>query len=483
MSVSSAVKEFEAELFGARLVVEVHPFSDSVCQRDFGPVQKQFLCPCIVLVSNNIGHILSAKLPGKIREIQTRASEDEKEAGTETKGQTTTSLATVVASHGKKATKFIWGSRWLCLLSRPVLSAIMDLAQNALLWVGAIEKKIPYKARTRAELVQFIMNVVSPYAVLDSRKHLYPTKFSTAVGSNPLPMKFYVDNPNQLLDQIWMRKATPAPKTETPVSLPYSQKPDEAMVSCLRSCYDLAKKHDGACYDETNFPLPPDWFEFFKVQHKNLLHLIPHIDISAYRPKKLPPNSDSAMLCGDTGMTTVSLNDPVTHRRLKFPCRGIGCLHWECMDLLNVLSMFMQHTHITCPLCKSVLVIDEIRIDIWMWKILVCAPPEWDSVSVSHSGVVDWGRMFDNTLFGSWDSGFVFPFSPSPVNKDNAATWQRQTCSLEDTAGESNNDCDNNTHMFASTVNGNMFMPIPGRVPSSSSSSAAPNFAEIVVNS
>ena len=69
----------------------------------------------------------------------------------------------------------------------------------------------------------------------------------------------------------------------------------------------------------------------------------------------------------------ISIKDPMSSFTLYMPARGLYCDHISCFDLMNFLNFNKtnyNNSRWKCPLCKSVLNITEIVIDLYLYKIV-----------------------------------------------------------------------------------------------------------------
>lgn len=69
----------------------------------------------------------------------------------------------------------------------------------------------------------------------------------------------------------------------------------------------------------------------------------------------------------------IPIKDPMSSFLLYMPARGLNCEHLSCFDLMNFLNFNKtnyNNSRWRCPLCKTVLSVNEIAIDLFLYKIV-----------------------------------------------------------------------------------------------------------------
>lgn len=66
----------------------------------------------------------------------------------------------------------------------------------------------------------------------------------------------------------------------------------------------------------------------------------------------------------------ITLQDPLTKLRMKFPARGVECIHLQCFDVIQFLQMNEQKQTWSCPICKKNVKFDDIEIDDFFLNML-----------------------------------------------------------------------------------------------------------------
>ncbi|KAI3691812.1 hypothetical protein L6452_31614 [Arctium lappa] len=77
-------------------------------------------------------------------------------------------------------------------------------------------------------------------------------------------------------------------------------------------------------------------------------------------PAAAAPDSDNDII---EGPSTISLNCPISFRRIKTPVKGQLCKHLQCFDFDNYLGMNSRRPLWRCPHCSQSVCFDDIRID------------------------------------------------------------------------------------------------------------------------
>ncbi|KAL4154159.1 hypothetical protein QTP88_001992 [Uroleucon formosanum] len=65
-----------------------------------------------------------------------------------------------------------------------------------------------------------------------------------------------------------------------------------------------------------------------------------------------------------------SVEDPLTKLRMKFPARGVDCMHLQCFDALQFLQLNEQKETWKCPICKKKIKFENIVIDDYFLKMV-----------------------------------------------------------------------------------------------------------------
>ncbi|XP_047338477.1 E4 SUMO-protein ligase PIAL2-like isoform X2 [Impatiens glandulifera] len=70
------------------------------------------------------------------------------------------------------------------------------------------------------------------------------------------------------------------------------------------------------------------------------------------------------------GASRISLNCPISFKRIKTPVKGQSCKHHQCFDFNNFVEMNARRPSWRCPNCSQDLFLSDIRVDQTMVKIL-----------------------------------------------------------------------------------------------------------------
>lgn len=70
----------------------------------------------------------------------------------------------------------------------------------------------------------------------------------------------------------------------------------------------------------------------------------------------------------------VSLKDPVSFSRLRYPVRGRRCNHIQCFDLEIFLRSNASLLKLVCPLCHQKANMDDLRYSLFMENIILDTP-------------------------------------------------------------------------------------------------------------
>ncbi|KAL4154163.1 hypothetical protein QTP88_001996 [Uroleucon formosanum] len=66
----------------------------------------------------------------------------------------------------------------------------------------------------------------------------------------------------------------------------------------------------------------------------------------------------------------VSVEDPLIKLRMKFPARGVDCMHLPFFDALQFLQLNEQKETWKCPICKKKIKFENIEIDKYFLNML-----------------------------------------------------------------------------------------------------------------
>ncbi|KAI3453760.1 hypothetical protein Pfo_010423 [Paulownia fortunei] len=94
-------------------------------------------------------------------------------------------------------------------------------------------------------------------------------------------------------------------------------------------------------------------------------------------------DSDSEIIVGPS---RISLNCPISFRRIKTPVKGHSCKHFQCFDFDNYVEINSRRPSWRCPHCNQHVCFTDIRIDQNMVKVLKEVGPNVSDVIVSS----DW---------------------------------------------------------------------------------------------
>ncbi|XP_019160585.1 PREDICTED: E4 SUMO-protein ligase PIAL2-like [Ipomoea nil] len=86
------------------------------------------------------------------------------------------------------------------------------------------------------------------------------------------------------------------------------------------------------------------------------------------------------------GPSRISLNCPISFKRIKTPVKGISCKHLQCFDYENYLDMNTRRPSWRCPHCNQHACFPEIRIDQDMAKVLQEVGENINDVIISSDG-------------------------------------------------------------------------------------------------
>ncbi|KAG2725389.1 hypothetical protein I3760_01G063500 [Carya illinoinensis] len=104
-----------------------------------------------------------------------------------------------------------------------------------------------------------------------------------------------------------------------------------------------------------------------------------------------PYGSDSEII---ERPSRISLNCPISHKRIKTPVKGHLCNHYQCFDYENFMEMNARRPLWCCPCCKQPVCHTDIRIDEHIAKIL--GETEENVVDVMISADGSWMAVLQN---------------------------------------------------------------------------------------
>lgn len=132
------------------------------------------------------------------------------------------------------------------------------------------------------------------------------------------------------------------------------------------------------------------------------------------------------------GPSRISLNCPISFRRIKTPVKGHLCKHLQCFDFDNFVDINSRRPSWRCPHCSQSVCFTDIRIDQCMVKVL-----NEVGVNISHVKI---------SADGSWEA--VIECDDADKRHDGPLSHQVSTPSL-DMAGDILDLTDGDTDMLA----------------------------------
>ncbi|XP_008795024.1 uncharacterized protein LOC103710882 isoform X2 [Phoenix dactylifera] len=153
--------------------------------------------------------------------------------------------------------------------------------------------------------------------------------------------------------------------------------------------------------------------------------------------------SDSEII---EGPSRISLNCPISFKRIKTPVKGHLCKHHQCFDYDNFMEVNSRKPSWRCPCCNTPASYIDLRIDQNMVKILkeagegvsdvvIFADESWKAV-VKHNGTTD--ELHDGRLEGQQDGSIESDINTVTVvdltmeDDDQSEMSQNGTCEFED---------------------------------------------------
>uniref|UniRef100_A0A5B7AMW3 Putative E3 SUMO-protein ligase pli1 n=1 Tax=Davidia involucrata TaxID=16924 RepID=A0A5B7AMW3_DAVIN len=85
------------------------------------------------------------------------------------------------------------------------------------------------------------------------------------------------------------------------------------------------------------------------------------------QPAVAAPDSDSDII---EGPSRISLNCPISFRRIETPVKGHSCKHCQCFDFDNFVDINSRRPSWRCPHCNQYVCYTDIRVDQNMAKVL-----------------------------------------------------------------------------------------------------------------
>ncbi|CUM63366.1 uncharacterized protein PRCAT00000939001 [Priceomyces carsonii] len=84
--------------------------------------------------------------------------------------------------------------------------------------------------------------------------------------------------------------------------------------------------------------------------------------------------------------SSVTLRDPLSYTKMKYPTQSIYCTHTECFDGLTFLESQLQIPTWSCPHCQQAIKIEDLAISDYFLEILNSVPSDVDHVIVAEDG-------------------------------------------------------------------------------------------------
>ncbi|KAK9698532.1 hypothetical protein RND81_08G111100 [Saponaria officinalis] len=86
------------------------------------------------------------------------------------------------------------------------------------------------------------------------------------------------------------------------------------------------------------------------------------------------------------GPSRISLNCPISYRRIKIPAKGHLCKHYQCFDLSNFVEINAKRPSWRCPHCNQSAGFTDLRVDRMMVKVLQEAGENVSEVTIHADG-------------------------------------------------------------------------------------------------
>lgn len=81
-----------------------------------------------------------------------------------------------------------------------------------------------------------------------------------------------------------------------------------------------------------------------------------------------------------------SLLDPLSYQRMRIPVRSVRCSHVKCFDLENFMELYPEKANRSCPVCGSVIKLQDLRQDPFVKSILQQTSDDEDEVKMTMNG-------------------------------------------------------------------------------------------------
>ncbi|CAI9755479.1 unnamed protein product [Fraxinus pennsylvanica] len=101
-------------------------------------------------------------------------------------------------------------------------------------------------------------------------------------------------------------------------------------------------------------------------------------------------DSDSEII---EGASRISINCPISFRRIKTPVKGHSCKHLQCFDYDNYVNINSRRPSWRCPHCNQHVCFTDIRLDQNMAKVLKEVGPNAKEVIISSDG--SWNAVIE----------------------------------------------------------------------------------------
>ncbi|XAR55098.1 hypothetical protein NMG60_11030487 [Bertholletia excelsa] len=101
------------------------------------------------------------------------------------------------------------------------------------------------------------------------------------------------------------------------------------------------------------------------------------------QPAVTAPDSDSELI---EGPSRISLNCPISFKRIKVPVKGYSCNHWQCFDFHNYVDINSRRPSWRCPHCRQYVCYVDLRIDQNVAKVLKEVAENVTDIIISADG-------------------------------------------------------------------------------------------------
>jgi hypothetical protein len=109
----------------------------------------------------------------------------------------------------------------------------------------------------------------------------------------------------------------------------------------------------------------------------------PHIHKNSTIEKIRSQNEDDDIV---VSTSSVTLKDPLSYTRMKYPVQSIYCNHSQCFDGLIFLHSQLQIPTWICPYCQISIKIEDLAISDYFQDILDTVPEDVDQVIINEDG-------------------------------------------------------------------------------------------------